>query len=176
MKRIGLTLIAALALCLPALAQAQEAGKLDCAISAVSPEFKSSIAAGLTTKGNDDAMAGLTMQLRALTDECARKWKIDPQLYFDYSLARIAREWMIPALRRWSLDTDIVDRVFDFRLGGPELDLSGGLPAEKGQALVEAFRASGLDMGQVPEEAWLMVGGYIYVTATYWRSLALLTR
>jgi hypothetical protein len=171
MRIFWIAALAAMTLVAPMAAQAQDGAKLDCAISATTPEFRNALAQTMMAKSdNRDA---LLAQLARTTRTCANQAGFSEdqgRIYFDYTLHRINREWLIPELAKYSLDAALIDRALDFGPGRANPDLSGGMSDERGNAILDAFTAAGVTITDVPKEAWGLVGAYAAATSAYWRA------
>ena len=168
----GLIAGAALAMAaLPPVAAAQEGEKFDCAVSAVAADTKASIGAAMAGAGDDAAREVLFKQLATITDGCVTKHGIteaQKAAYFDYSLARISREWLVGDIAKLNLPSAIVDKALDFGPAGANPDLSSDMSEDQIMAIVQAYIASGVDIEKVDNAAWEKVGAYAAATSIYW--------
>lgn len=168
----GLIAGAALAIAaLPAGATAQEGEKFDCAVSAVAADTKASIGAAMAGAGDDASREALFKQLATITEGCVTKHGIaeaQKSAYFDYSLARISREWLVGDIAKLNLPSAIVDKALDFGLAGANPDLSSDMTEDQIMAIVQAYIDSGVDIEKVDEAAWEKVGAYAAATSIYW--------
>lgn len=174
----GLMAGAALAMtALPAMAAAQEGEKFDCAVSAVAADTKASIGAAMAGAGDDASREALFKQLATITEDCVATHGIaDAQkaVYFEYSLARISREWLLGDIAKLNLSPDIVDKALDFGPTGANPDLSSDMSEDQIMAIVQAYVDSGLDIEKVDNTAWEKVGAYAAATSIYWNKRKLL--
>jgi len=175
MRKFWIAALAVMLFAQPGVAQAQDGEKLDCVMVSATPELKTSMGKAMEALGRGADMPGLIRQLRAVTDACATKWDFDPDLYFNYSIGRLAREWITPVLRRASVDTATVDRFYDFGPGRANPEVTTVTP-EQAKSISEALQADGVDVEKIGIETWEVMGVYIGATSIYWRSRALLTR
>jgi hypothetical protein len=163
---------AALALAtLPAAASAQEGAKFDCVANDTSATLKASIGAAMAGGGDDASREALFKQLATITDSCvARHGITDAQkpTYFDYSLARISREWLVGDIAKFSLSSAVVDKALDFGLGRANPDLSGEMNDDQIMKIVQAYIDSGVDIEKVDSSVWEKVGAYAAATSIYW--------
>ncbi len=168
----GLMVGAALAwLALPTAAAAQEGAKFDCVVVSVPVDTKASIGAARAGAGDDAAREALFQQLSTVTDGCVAKHGIaeaQKAAYFDYSLARISREWLIGDIAKLNLSSAIVDKALDFGPAGANPDLSSDMSEDQIMAIVQAYIASGVDIEKVDNAAWEKVGAYAAATSIYW--------
>src|SRR5688572_17606193 len=82
---------------LPGSASAQEGEKFDCVVALVSSETRASIGDAIAAGGDETTSEALFKDLAAVTDACAARHGIVAEqkgIYFEYSLARILREWL----------------------------------------------------------------------------------
>jgi hypothetical protein len=169
---------AALALAMaPAAAVAQEGKRLDCVVTTATPTLKASIGGAMTGEGDDASRGAVFEQLGAVVDGCAAKHKIaetDKATYFDYSLARISREWLIGDIAKANLKTSVVDRALDFGPSGANPDLSGEMTDDQINAIVQAYIAEGVNIDAVDQKVWEKVGAYAAATSIYWNKRKLL--
>ena len=168
----GLMVGAALAwLALPTAAAAQDGAKVDCVVVSVPVDTKASIGAAMAGAGDDAAREALFQQLSTVTDGCVAKHGIaeaQKAAYFDYSLARISREWLIGDIAKLNLSSAIVDKALDFGPAGANPDLSSDMSEDQIMAIVQAYIASGVDIEKVDNAAWEKVGAYAAATSIYW--------
>lgn len=161
---------ALLLLTVPTGAAAQEGVKFDCAVAQVSTEQKASIGAAMA--GGDDAgREQLFEALATITEGCATQHAmtdVQKRDYFDYSLARIAREWLTGDIARLKLSADTVDKALDFGPAGANPDLSGDMNEDQIMTIVQAYIDSGVDIEAVDTEVWEKVGAYAAATSIYW--------
>lgn len=174
MRKFWIAALAIMLLAQPGVAQAQDGEKLDCVIVSATPALKTSIGRGMEVLGRGVDMPGLIRQLRVVTDACAIKADFDREAYFSYSIARLAREWMIPVLRRASIDTALIDRFYDFGPGRTN-PRPANLDEKEIERIRGALRAGGVDVEKITDQIWEGLGVYIGSTSVYWRSRALLT-
>ena len=169
---------AALALAtLPGAASAQEGAKFDCVVSSVPQTTKASIGRAMAGEGDDAAREGLFKQLAVVTEDCVAREGIAAEnkaAYFDYSLARIAREWLIGDISKFNLSTTVVDKALDFGPDGANPDLSNDMTEDQIMAIVQAYIESGVDIEKVDSAVWEKVGAYAAATSIYWNKRKLL--
>lgn len=174
----GLMAGAALAfVALPGVAMAQEGVKFDCVTSGSSAALKASIGAAMTGVGDDASRDALFKQLATVTDNCvARHGIAEAQKpdYFDYSLARISREWLSEDLAKLNLQSNIVDKALDFGPGKANPDLSADMTDDQIMSIVQAYIDSGVDIEKVDSAIWEKVGAYAAATSIYWNKRKLL--
>lgn len=174
------TFIACAALALagvPVAAFAQDGAKLDCVATTATPGFKTSVGQVMTGAGDEASRNALFAQFGAIVDGCVTKHKIDEAqraTYFDYSLARISREWLIAELARSSLKASVVDKALDFGPRGANPDLSGDMTDDQISAIVAAYVADGVNIDAVDQAVWEKVGAYAASTSIYWNRRKLL--
>lgn len=163
---------AALALAsVPGVSLAQEGARRDCVVSTATPAFKAQVGAAMTGDGDEAARDALFVQLGTIVDGCVEKHKIadtDKGIYFDYSLARISREWLVGDIAKANLKAAIVDKALDFGPGGANPDLSGEMTEEQINKIVQAYIADGVDIEKVDQSVWERVGAYAAATSIYW--------
>ncbi|WP_282946555.1 MULTISPECIES: hypothetical protein [unclassified Sphingopyxis] len=152
-------------------ASAQEGAKFDCPFAASAPAFRASLGEAMVGQGDPAVRSALVEQLRKTVDGCvasqgvAEAQKAD---YFDYSLARISREWLIGAIARANLKTEIVDKALDFGPGRANPDLSGDMTEDQIVLIVQGYVNAGVDIEKVDQSVWEKVGAYAAATSIYW--------
>src|SRR3989344_1791175 len=112
---------------LPGVAAAQEGAKFDCVVPSVPEGAKNSIGASMAGGGDEATRDALFKQLATVTDDCIARHGIAAEQksdYFEYSLARISREWLAGDISKLSLWTRVVDTALDFGPAGANPDLS----------------------------------------------------
>ena len=162
---------------LPGAVLAQEGAKFDCVVTSVPQETRASIGRAMAGDGDEAAREVLFKQLAVVTDECATRHAIaekDKAIYFDYSLARIAREWLIGDISKLNLSTTVVDKALDFGPRGANPDLTGEMSEDQIMAIVQAYIESGVDIEKVDTAVWEKVGAYAAATSIYWNKRKLL--
>lgn len=168
----GLMAGAALALTtLPGAALAQDGAKLDCATASVDADLKSSLGAAMAGGGDETTRDALFEQLGAAVDRCVADQGIantQRSDYYDYSLARIAREWLIGDIATTGLSAAVVDKALDFGPGRANPDLTGDMDDAQIMAIVQAYIDSGVDIEKVDSSVWEKVGAYAAATSIYW--------
>jgi hypothetical protein len=155
----------------PGAAGAQEGAALDCVVQATDADLKASIGNAMTGAGDDASREALFKQLAAVVDGCIGRHGIaDAQKgdYFDYSLARISREWLIGELARSKLSNLPVDKVLDFGPDGANPDLSADMTDDQIGAIVQAYTDAGIDIETIDQTVWEKVGAYAAATSIYW--------
>jgi hypothetical protein len=174
----GLMAGVALALAtLPNTVLAQEGAKFDCVVTSVAPDMKSSIGTSMAGGGDEAAREALFKQLATITDTCVARHGITEAQkthYFDYSLARISREWLVTDIAKFNLSTTIVDKALDFGPGGANPDLTGDMTEDQIMTIVQAYIDSGVDIEKVDSAVWERVGAYAAATSIYWNKRKLL--
>lgn len=156
---------------LPVAVAAQEGEKFDCVVTSVPDGTKNSIGAAMAGGGDDASREALFKQLGAVTDDCVTRHGITAEqksVYFDYSLARISREWLIGDIAKLGLSSVTVDKALDFGPGGANPDLSGDMTEDQIMKIVQAYIESGVDIEKVDGAAWEKVGAYAAATSIYW--------
>ena len=167
-------LIAAAGAALAALsgaASAQEGDKLDCVVMSVQPDVRSALGQMMADGGNDASRDALVKELSVTADECMARQGIAAEQkapYFDYSIARISREWLVSDIGRSGLATSIVDTALDFGPGRTNPDLSGALSEAQIMAIVQAYIDSGVDIEKIDAGVWEKIGAYAAATSIYW--------
>jgi hypothetical protein len=168
----GLMVGAVLALAtLPGTALAQDSAKLDCATSSVGADMKSSLGAAMAGGGDEASRDALFKQLGTVVDRCVADHGIaDTQKtdYYDYSLARIAREWLIGDIATTGLSASVVDKALDFGPGGANPDLTGDISDAQIMTIVQAYTDAGVDIETIDSAVWEKVGAYAAATSIYW--------
>lgn len=168
----GLMAGVALALAaLPGTVQAQEGEKFDCVVTSVPGGTKASIGAAMAGGGDEASREALFKQLGAVTDDCVARHGITAEqnsAYFDYSLARISREWLIGDIAKLGLSSTTVDKALDFGASGTNPDLSGDMTEDQIMKIVQAYIESGVDIEKVDAATWEKVGAYAAATSIYW--------
>lgn len=168
------TWIAGAAFALAALsgtAAAQDGAKLDCVTNAATPGFKAEIGGAMVGADDEAAQEARFKQLGAIVDGCVARHGIAADSksdYFDYSLARIAREWLIGDIARSKLQASVVDKALDFGPRGANPDLTGEMNDDHINAIVQAYVAAGVDVESVDQTVWEKVGAYAAATSIYW--------
>lgn len=168
------TLLAAAVLAssaLPATASAQEGEKFDCVVASIPSETRASIGDAMAGGGDVASREALFKDLGTVTDACvARHGITDEQkgVYFDYSLARISREWLAVDIGKLDLPPAVVDKALDFGPTGTNPDLSGDMTEEQVMKIVQAYIESGVDIDKIDGAVWEKVGAYAAATSIYW--------
>jgi hypothetical protein len=168
------TLLAAAVLAssaLPGIASAQEGEKFDCVVASIPSETRASIGDAMAGGGDVASREALFKDLGTVTDACvARHGITDEQkgIYFDYSLARISREWLAADIGKLDLPPAVVDKALDFGPGGANPDLSGDMTEEQVMKIVQAYIESGVDIDKIDGAVWEKVGAYAAATSIYW--------
>src|SRR5690606_30266684 len=116
MAGVGLMLAA-----LPGAVAAQEGEKLDCVVASVPGGTRDSIGEAMAGGGDEAMREALFKDLAGITDACVTRHGISAEQkgpYFDYSLARISREWLANDIAKLDLSPAVVDRALDFGPSG----------------------------------------------------------
>lgn len=158
-------------MCAPAGAMAQEGAKLDCVPNAASATLKSSLSALIAGAGDQAARDALYGELDTIVDGCVASHAIaveqrDDYLY--YSLARIAREWLIGEIAKSGLSTATVDKAMDFGPKGANPDFAAEMTDDQIVTIVQAYTDSGVDVETIDTSVWEKVGAYAAATSIYW--------
>ncbi len=168
----GLMAGAVLALAaLPGVVAAQEGAKFDCVVTSVPQGTKQSIGVAMADGGDEATRDALFKQLGAITDDCVTRHGIAAEqkgIYFDYSLARISREWLMADIANLGLSSAPVDKALDFGPDGANPDLSNDMTEDQIMTIVQAYIESGVDIEKVDGAAWAKVGAYAAATSIYW--------
>ena len=139
----GLTAGVALVLAmLPGVVRAQEGEKFDCVVTSVPGDTKDAIGAAMAGGGDEASREALFKQLGAVTDDCVTRHGIMAEqkpVYFDYSLARISREWLMGDIAKLGLPSATVDTALDFGPAGANPDLSGDMTEDQIKSILEAI-------------------------------------
>lgn len=163
---------AALALAaLPGVAAAQEGEKLDCVFASVTGDMRASIGEAMAGGGDEASREALFRNLATVADACVARHGITAEqkgIYFDYSLARISREWLAADMEKISLSPAVVDKALDFGPEGANPDLSGDMTEEQIMKIVQAYIDAGVDIDKVDGAVWERVGAYAAATSIYW--------
>ncbi|HKX90183.1 MAG TPA: hypothetical protein VJM13_13305 [Sphingopyxis sp.] len=156
---------------LPGAAVAQEGEKLDCVVASVSGETRATIGEAMAGGGDQASRETLFKDLAAMADACAARHGIAAEqkgTYFDYSLARISREWLAADIGKLDLSSAVVDKALDFGPAGANPDLSSDMTEEQIMKIVQAYIDSGVDIEKVDGAVWEKVGAYAAATSIYW--------
>ena len=162
---------------LPGAVRAQEGEKFDCVVTSVAGGAKDAIGAAMAGGGDEASREALFKQLGAITDDCVTRHGITAEQrgpYFDYSLARISREWLMGDIGKLGLSSATVDKALDFGPGGANPDLSGDMTEDQIMKIVQAYIDAGVDIEKVDGAAWEKVGAYAAATSIYWNKRKLL--
>ena len=152
-------------------ASAQDGAQLDCVPGAAPAALKSSIGQSMTSEGDEAKRNDLFEQLGKVVDDCAARHEIGEANkgdYFDYSLARISRDWLTGDISKAGLSTAAVDKALDFGPGKTNPDLSQDMTDEQIMTIVQAYIDSGVDIEKVDSTVWEKVGAYAAATSIYW--------
>ena len=155
----------------PGVALAQDGAKLDCVATTATPGFKAQIGAAMAGAGDEAARNELFKQLGAIVDGCVERHSIAAESkpdYFDYSLARLSRDWLIADIAKSKLKASIVDKALDFGPRGANPDLTGEMNDEQIEKIVQAYVDAGVNIESVDETVWEKVGAYAAATSIYW--------
>lgn len=161
----------------PSAVSAQEGEKFDCVIMAVPAEKKEMLGAAMAGAADEASRDALFKELAAIADDCvARHGITDEQKrhYFDYSLARISREWLAVDIAKLDLAPGVVDHVLDFGPAGANPDLSSEMSEEQIMKIVQGYIDAGVDIEKVDGAVWEKVGAYAAATSIYWNKRKLL--
>ena len=162
---------------LPGAAAAQEGEKLDCVVTSVPGDTKASIGEAMAGGGDEASREALFKQLASLTDACVIRHGIAAEQkgsYFDYSLARISREWLANDIAKLGLSPAVVDKALDFGPTGANPDLSTEMTEEQIMKIVQAYVETGIDIDKLDGAVWEKVGAYAAATSIYWNKRKLL--
>lgn len=155
----------------PGAVLAQEGAKRDCAVTAASADLKASIGSAMTGAGDDASRDALFKKLGTIVDGCVASQGIaaaNQGDYFDYSLARISREWLSGDIAKAGLTTGPVDKAMDFGPGKTNPDLSAEMNDDQIMSIVQAYIDVGVDIDKVDQSVWEKVGAYAAATSIYW--------
>lgn len=161
----------------PGAAWAQESAQRDCVVNDSSPALRASLGGAMTGNGDEASRDALFQQLSAVVDACVTRHGIGADHkgdYFDYSLARISREWLITDLKAANMSNAPVDQAMDFGPTGANPDLSADMTEDQIGTIVQAYIDSGVDIEAVDETVWEKVGAYAAATSIYWNKGKLL--
>ena len=162
---------------LPGAASAQEGEALDCVVASISSDTKDSIGEAMAGGGDEAMREALFKDLAGITDACVTRHGIGAEQkgpYFDYSLARISREWLASDIARLDLSPAVVDKALDFGPGGANPDLSSEMSEEQIMKIVQAYIEAGVDIEKVDGATWEKVGAYAAATSIYWNKRKLI--
>ncbi len=162
---------------LPGAGTAQDGEKLDCVALSMPVDTKDSIGEAMAGGGDEASREALFKQLASITDACVVRHGIAAEQkgpYFDYSLARISREWLANDIAKLDLSPAIVDKALDFGPAGANPDLSTDMTEEQIMKIVQAYVESGVDIDKVDGAVWEKVGAYAAATSIYWNKRKLL--
>jgi hypothetical protein len=162
---------------LPGAASAQEGAKFDCVVSSVPQTTKQSIGLAMAGDGDEAEREALFKQLAVVTDDCVTRHGIAAEhkaAYFDYSLARISREWLMGDISKLNLSAAVVDKALDFGQGKTNPDLSNEMTEDQIMTIVQAYIENGVDIEKVDSTVWEKVGAYAAATSIYWNKRKLL--
>ncbi|AJA09857.1 hypothetical protein SKP52_14875 [Sphingopyxis fribergensis] len=162
---------------LPGTASAQEGEKFDCVVASIPSETRASIGDAMAGGGDTASREALFKDLGTVTDACVTRHGITAEqkgIYFDYSLARISREWLAADIGKLDLAPAVVDKALDFGPSGANPDLSGDMTENQIMKIVQAYIESGVDIEKVDGTAWEKVGAYAAATSIYWNKRKLL--
>src|SRR3546814_5776251 len=112
---------------LPGAVAAQEGEKLDCVALSVPGDKKAAIGEAMAGGGDEASREALFKDLASITEACVTRHGITAEQkgpYFDYSLARISREWLANDIAKLGLSPAVVDKALDFGPTGANPDLS----------------------------------------------------
>src|SRR3546814_9768271 len=85
--------------------------------------------------------------------------------YFDYSRARISREWLANDIAKLGLSPAVVDKALDFGPTGANPDLSTEMTEEQIMKIVQAYVETGIDIDKLDGAVWEKVGAYAAATS-----------
>jgi hypothetical protein len=162
---------------LPAIASAQEGEKFDCVVASVPSETRASIGDAMAGGGDQASREALFKDLGTVTDACVARHGITAEqkgIYFDYSLARISREWLAADIGKLDMSPAVVDKALDFGPTGANPDLSGDMTEEQIMKIVQAYIDAGVDIDKIDGAVWEKVGAYAAATSIYWNKRKLL--
>ncbi|WP_188235697.1 hypothetical protein [Sphingopyxis sp. LK2115] len=177
MTKYGIAAAALVWAALPNAVSAQEGEKFDCVVASLPAGTKEKLGAAMAGAGDEASRDAMFKELATITDGCvARHGITDEQRrhYFDYSLARIAREWLAVDIARLDLAPGVVDRALDFGPEGTNPDLSSEMSEEQIMKIVQGYIDAGVDIDKVDGAVWEKVGAYAAATSIYWNKRRLL--
>lgn len=153
---------------------AQEGAALDCPVQNSSAVLKAGLGNAMTGAGDEAERDNFFKQLGVVVDGCAEKHALADvdlkEIYYNYSLARIAREWLIVELEKSDISTGLVDTALDFSAGRTNPDLTGDMTEDQVNAVVQAYVKAGVDVEKIPQSVWEQVGAYAASTSIYWNN------
>ena len=156
---------------LPGAVMAQEGEKFDCVVASIPSDAKAALGGAMGGGGDEASREVLFKNLATVADACAARHGIAAEqkaAYFDYSLARIAREWLAADMGKLDLSPAVVDKALDFGPGGTNPDLSTNMTEEQIMTIVQAYVDAGIDIEKIDGAAWEKVGAYAAATSIYW--------
>ncbi|WP_149037659.1 hypothetical protein [Sphingopyxis macrogoltabida] len=164
----------------PTMAAAQDGEKLDCITRTAAPELKASIVETTVRsmrEGQESVAAekkdALAARFWQVITNCAAKQSVDREEsshYFDYSHARIMREWVMAQAKEIGVSFDLVDKIFDFGPGRTNADFIGIALDERLADVRTAYLARGVGLDQLDGKVFEQVGIYVVVTPIYWNA------
>lgn len=155
----------------PGAVLAQEGAKRDCVVNAANADLKASLGAAMTGAGDDASREALFKQLGTIAETCVSRHRIaeaNKGDYFDYSLARISREWLNRDIAKLGLQAGLVDKALDFGPNKANPDLSSDMTEDQIMAIVQAYVDAGVDIEKVDSAVWEKIGAYAAATSIYW--------
>jgi hypothetical protein len=159
---------------LPAAAAAQSEALLECATATVTPAFRERLAdAMLGDAAESTGSAAMLAELRRVSDDCARRSGLAEarrMALFSYNLVRLPRDVLLTRLGDRGIAAEVVDEALDFGKGRSNPVITGALSKPQLEALVAALGGNGIDVGQVKDATWEMVGAYASATSTMWQA------
>ena len=162
---------------LPGAVAAQEGEKLDCVALSVPGDTKAAIGEAMAGGGDEASRETLFKDLASITEACVTRHGITAEQkgpYFDYSLARISREWLANDIAKLDLSPAVVDKALDFGPAGANPDLSADMTEEQIMKIVQAYVETGIDIDKLDGAVWEKVGAYAAATSIYWNKRKLL--
>ena len=156
---------------LPCAVAAQEGEKLDCVVASVPNDTRESIGEAMAGGGDEAMREALFKDLASVTDACVTRYGIAVEqkgVYFDYSLARISRNWLMADIEKLGLSSATVDTALDFGPNGTNPDLSSDMSEEQIMKIVQAYIDAGVDIEKIDGTVWEKVGAYAAATSIYW--------
>src|SRR3546814_16503717 len=102
--------------------------------------------------GDEASREALFKDLASITEACVTRHGITAEQkgpYFDYSLARISREWLANDIAKLGLSPAVVDKALDFGPTGANPDLSTEMTEEQIMKIVQAYVETGIAIDQL---------------------------
>jgi hypothetical protein len=147
-------------------------GSLDCASKRITPQLETALRTSFDDLENAPFRANAFEQLYLVVDSCVvdNGWGIEKfEPYFDYSLTRMTRMWLIPDLQKAGMNIAKIDDAFNFGPGRISiLEATKGKSDKQVDLIIDTLQTMKIDMTTLSEKRVKSLLLYILATWQYW--------